>query len=371
MVKQLNKKEIVQALWLTGTKKVQTIQNKVDVPQSTLYSWIDKLKEGVESQKDSMGSKGQLQKNKILQLLVSSNNIKSLSKEQRILSLYQSGIKDATKIHRLVKRVCKISISTVYRIINKIKLGQPLQRKERDDKGIVKSISKPQQRAQQNQIKSYVPIEKPLLNEDKAKRRLQFAKKMKQQLKKNKHLLDSMVFTDETKFRTYNNEVGGNVYIKCTKEQRLDPQNVSKLYLFSENLTGQIYANEILKKHLKDSLKSIGLEIKDDMIVEDLDPKHSLRCKTSEQQAQTMEYHIVQDYPPLSPDLNPIENIWGLVKNAIASRRPSSLDELQKFAQEEWEKFDGEKQEILQSLIDSFPKRVQDVINSQGWYTEY
>ncbi|KAL4473453.1 hypothetical protein ABPG72_012132 [Tetrahymena utriculariae] len=47
----------------------------------------------------------------------SSNNIKSLSKEQRILSLYQSGIKDATKIHRLVKRVCNISIRTVYELV--------------------------------------------------------------------------------------------------------------------------------------------------------------------------------------------------------------------------------------------------------------
>ena len=35
-----------------------------------------------------------------------------------------------------------------------------------------------------------------------------------------------------------------------------------------------------------------------------------------------------------SPDLNPIENVWGYIKNIVQARVPQNLDELDRFVQE-------------------------------------
>ena len=79
-----------------------------------------------------------------------------------------------------------------------------------------------------------------------------------------------------------------------------------------------MYSREILREALANSISSMGME--DALIMEDLDPKHSLRCGISRITAEDMNYNILQDYPPSSPDLNPIEQIWGLLKKGVSER---------------------------------------------------
>jgi len=38
-----------------------------------------------------------------------------------------------------------------------------------------------------------------------------------------------------------------------------------------------------------------------------------------------------------SPDLNPIENLWAIVKRNVEERRPKNLEDLEMFMVEEWE----------------------------------
>ena len=43
----------------------------------------------------------------------------------------------------------------------------------------------------------------------------------------------------------------------------------------------------------------------------------------------------VLDWTSNSPDLNPIENLWGIVKHRVEKRMPSNISELQEYLTEE------------------------------------
>ncbi len=44
----------------------------------------------------------------------------------------------------------------------------------------------------------------------------------------------------------------------------------------------------------------------------------------------------VLDWPANSPDLNPIENLWGIVKRKMRDTRPNNADELKASVKETW-----------------------------------
>ena len=46
----------------------------------------------------------------------------------------------------------------------------------------------------------------------------------------------------------------------------------------------------------------------------------------------------VMDWPSNSPDLNPIENLWAIIKRNVELRKPKNLSKLEQFLGEEWEK---------------------------------
>ena len=70
-------------------------------------------------------------------------------------------------------------------------------------------------------------------------------------------------------------------------------------------------------------------------------------------------------WPGISPDLNPIENLWSILQDRLDSRptRPQNLTQLEKFVKEEWEKISIE---TLSNLIISMPSRIKAVFESKG-----
>ena len=82
-------------------------------------------------------------------------------------------------------------------------------------------------------------------------------------------------------------------------------------------------------------------------------------------------------WPPYLPDLNPIENLWALMKAIIYERHPELeraanieevLEQLIEAAKEAWYAID---ERVLCRLCDSMPHRVQAVLLADGYYTKY
>ena len=71
------------------------------------------------------------------------------------------------------------------------------------------------------------------------------------------------------------------------------------------------------------------------------------------------------DWPPCSPDLNPIENLWGIISNKLykGGRIFKSVKELKTAIIRAWEDI---SKETCESLVFSMDKRCEEVIGLEG-----
>ncbi len=82
---------------------------------------------------------------------------------------------------------------------------------------------------------------------------------------------------------------------------------------------------------------------------QDLAPAHTAKCTKSWFNDHGV---TVLDWPANSPDLNPIENLWGIVKRKMRDTRPNNADD-------------------LKAVITSMPRRIEAVIKAKGAPTKY
>ena len=75
------------------------------------------------------------------------------------------------------------------------------------------------------------------------------------------------------------------------------------------------------------------------------------------------------DWPPQSPDLNPIENIWHRIKRELENYDTSSLKKLEDALKEVW--CQVLKLDDFIKYADSMPKRIKECLAARGGSTSY
>jgi transposase len=80
-------------------------------------------------------------------------------------------------------------------------------------------------------------------------------------------------------------------------------------------------------------------------------------------------YQVLERWPGSSPDLNPIEHCWALVKKKVMLLKPTSRQDLQEKIKTVWEHHITP--EYCHSLIESMPSRILAVLAAKGGNTRY
>jgi hypothetical protein len=77
---------------------------------------------------------------------------------------------------------------------------------------------------------------------------------------------------------------------------------------------------------------------------------------------------VTLEWPSNSPDINPIENLWSIIKRQVEKRKPKNLNELETFMNDEWQKIDPQ---ILINFVNSMKDRLIAIIQANGERINY
>jgi len=308
---------------------------------------------------------------------------------------------------REVARLLEISHSTVSYIWNKYRStgavddrnrsGRPMISTERDRRELcryskknpfatarevqgavdslkIASISTIKNYLRQGGLFGRVAAKKPLLSNVNIKKRLMWCKAYKQ-LGMNEW--KNVLFTDECRIEMFSSR---RKFVRRPIGQRFNHRYTCKTvrHSFSILVWGLIKGDgsrmlvkcpsrlnsEGYQAVLKEGL--FGIYGNESILMQD-----GATCHTSMSTREFLDHHkicLLSDWPPQSPDLNVIENLWHILKSNVHKHFPTKQDDLWKIAKHEW---DNIPRDSIINLYESIPKRLDAVILSKGQITKY
>lgn len=227
----------------------------------------------------------------------------------------------------------------------------------------------------ENDIHSYRLVAKTELTQEAKRKRLEWCLEHREWTLEN---WSRVIFTDETKFTNemprihYRRRSSDPPLLIETKKNGCQPLKVllwgsisylrvGRLVRIHGILNGEEY-KKVLEEHLYPEFEGLGQgEL---MLQHDNAPVHRAAVV---KEFLDKNYYSVIEWPPYSPDLNPIENLWAILKKKCKFTAKTE-QELMLEAQNAWNSINTE---TLHNLFSSMPARIEAVIRAKGGHTKY
>ncbi|SPO20430.1 uncharacterized protein UTRI_10036 [Ustilago trichophora] len=135
----------------------------------------------------------------------------------------------------------------------------------------------------------------------------------------------------------------------------------------AETLTAKKYCNFVVDGPLKETVEQAALAGIELEVVEDGSRIHWANITKERRNRYGIRSH---DHPPSSPDLNPIENMWALMKNWLSKRSPlpRTREELAEAVEQAWNNI---PMDYVNACVESMEERVRHLLTKRGGPLKY
>lgn len=145
----------------------------------------------------------------------------------------------------------------------------------------------------------------------------------------------------------------------------MSAQGTGRLYIV-EGMMNQYQYKKVLEQRLIPQIKD-WFPNGDFIFMHDGAPCHTAKSVTKfleEKNIKTL------PWPGNSPDMNPIENLWAIVKKKLKKYNITNKNDLIERLLQIWH-HDDEINSNCQTLIQSMPRRIESLIKNKGKHTKY
>ena len=330
-------------------------------------------------------------RNNITSLLVDGHSIREVAKRvgvnkstvQKIRAKYLPGIPKRSsgrhaKLTPQSKRYCVRSITS-----GKLQTATAVAKKLKEDLNIEVSANTVRRTFKEAGLEAGKKVEKPSLSAKNIRERLKFAKSHK-----NWTIDDWMrvIWSDETKINRFcsdgmswcwksdgnslqNHHVqqtvkfgGGSIMIwGC-----MTSKGAGFMCKINDTMTLHVYL-EVLQDELQKTIEYYEFNPANIIFQQDNARCHTTRMIQNYFKNQPFD---VLEWPAQSPDLNPIETLWAIIKRRLNEydAPPAGINELWDRIQTIWNDITPE---TCYKLIASMPKRIEAVLKAKGKWTSY
>ena len=233
-----------------------------------------------------------------------------------------------------------------------------------------------------NDLRAFRKSKKALLTTKMVKKRFEWAKKMQS---KEDGFWDKVIFSDESYISLYS---GHPIYTRRSKNSKdsflnarnynMAPKHPIKVMIwgcFSRKGVGMVkVVNETMKSEsyidvLKNKLIPSARQMFGDneyIFQDDSAPCHRSKIVKKFEVENQID---VLEWPGNSPDMNPIENLWAILKQKVNSYQPKTRTELVSSIVRVWHH--EIPIELCEKLVDSMNKRISTLYQNKGGPTKY
>ncbi len=254
-------------------------------------------------------------------------------------------------------------------------------KKKISERGVEVTIATLRRRFRQFGFIARKPPRKPMLTPAMIKKRISWAKMYKNWTMED---WNKVIFSDESTFVILDDKSqfvrrrkGEELHEDCVVSTVKHPTFVMMWGCISSKGVGALYPvvgtmrqdqyRKVLESRLIPQIERWFGNAEEFTFMHDGAPCHTAKSVKTYLQGKNIP---VLAWPGNSPDMNPIENIWAILKRRMAKERVTNRVDLIKRIINVWF-HDPEVTSAVKSCIESMPKRIKEVLRCNGQRTKY